>query len=138
MDLPEGIVYILHFSEKIYHAQHYVGFCQKLNPNLYNRIEKHWKGKSRVALMKKVSRKKINFVVAKIYLGVNQDFERDLKNKKKSSLYCPVCRGEHYLPENLPWFDPKDHMLGGIEKFVIEAEVINLNNSSGGIISQKF
>lgn len=131
MEIPEGVVYILHFAEKIYHAQHYVGFCQKLEPNLYNRMERHWNGKSRVALMKKVSRKKIDFVVAKIYLGVNQDFERMLKNRKKASVYCPVCRAEHYLPENLPWFNPEEYMMTGIEKFVIEAEIIHLNSPVG-------
>ena len=123
--IPEGIVYLLHFKEKIFHAQHYVGFVQS-KENFHNRISKHWKGKSNVALMKKVSQLKVPFVVAKIYLGVNQDFERSLKNKKKTRMFCPICQRAHYLPSELPWFDPRDFEKDCIEKFVILGEVVNL------------
>lgn len=135
--MVNGIVYILHFSKKVHHAQHYVGFVQSKD-NLYNRITKHWKGKSKVALMKKVSELKTPFVVSKIYLGVNQDFERSLKNKKKTRLFCPVCQRVHYLPSELPWFSPWEFEKINVNDAIIVGEIVNLKIESVLEISEKF
>jgi hypothetical protein len=88
-------VYLLHFLEPIGNptnpramAQHYIGWT----PALAKRITKQTAGNG-AAIMRAVKAQGIGFVVAATWPGSRQ-LERQLKNRKHASRFCPVCRGE--------------------------------------------
>jgi hypothetical protein len=60
------MVYLIHFSEKLHHAQHYLGFVAN---DLIQRIELHASNRG------------------------DRRLERKLKGYKKYQWFCPVCRG---------------------------------------------
>lgn len=82
-------VYLLCFDKKFRHAKHYIGFVEK-NENLTKRLAHHRKG-SGSKLMAAVAKAGIGFCVARIWPDGDRNFERKLKNRKKSSELCPYC-----------------------------------------------
>lgn len=87
-------VYLLHFDQKLHHAQHYLGFT----PNgVESRLEKHLKGKG-AKLVKAVVDLGRAVVVARIW--EHDDWkearaqERRMKRTNHLPSYCPICRGE--------------------------------------------
>jgi predicted GIY-YIG superfamily endonuclease len=87
-----GIVYLLHFEKKYKHAQHYIGYTD----NLEKRLKRHQakQGSKFVAAMLNNG---INFLLARTWEGVDYSFERKLKNRHKSSMFCPICKNEKEL-----------------------------------------
>lgn len=84
-------VYLLHFDEKIAHAQHYLGFSDKLD----QRIKQHRRGKSGAGIVTEFFRRNIGFVVARVWEDGDRIFERHLKVKyKHTTRLCPVCKAE--------------------------------------------
>lgn len=84
------MVYLIHFDQKLHHAQHYIGFVDEPTHTLENRIECHKKGKGS-KLLKALVEKKIGFSVVRTWEDGDRNFERKLKNRKKASLLCPIC-----------------------------------------------
>jgi len=82
-----GIIYLIHFNDKLSHAQHYVGWTT----NLEKRIKLHKSGRGS-ALMKAVVENGIEFTVVRTWEG-DRELERFLKNKKNTKFYCPICSG---------------------------------------------
>ena len=93
----KGTVYLLHFKEPHYHAQHYCGWTQHLS----SRIKKHRKGISGVALMKAIKEAGIGFKVAKLWRDKDRFFERRLKNLHNSPRLCPICQRDEWIKYNL-------------------------------------
>lgn len=87
------MVYLIHFEEKLHHAQHYLGFVER---NLKQRIKKHRKNKG-AKLLAAINNKGILWVVVRVWQEGDRNFERKLKNRKKARCICPVCRGEIQL-----------------------------------------
>lgn len=85
------MVYLIHFSEKLHHAQHYIGFVEN---NLKQRIKKHQKNKG-AKLLIAVNDKGISWEVVRVWEEGDRTFERKLKNCKKARCFCPVCRQHH-------------------------------------------
>jgi predicted GIY-YIG superfamily endonuclease len=83
-----GHVYLLHFSTPFHHAKHYMGFAEK--GKLKSRLEKHSSGKGS-HLTKAIHKNHIGFIVARVWDGVDRNFERKLKNRKSAPRMCPVC-----------------------------------------------
>jgi predicted GIY-YIG superfamily endonuclease len=83
-----GTVYLLHFSKPYKHAQHYIGYTD----NLDKRLERHRKGNG-ARLIEVISKVGIEFCVARTWEG-DRKLERKLKNYKKSSQLCPICKRE--------------------------------------------
>jgi predicted GIY-YIG superfamily endonuclease len=83
-----GYVYLIHFNEKLHHAQHYIGYTDDLNA----RMDRHMAGLGS-KLIKAVIEAGITFKIAKVWEG-DRSLERSLKNKKKARLFCPCCAGE--------------------------------------------
>jgi hypothetical protein len=88
-----GTVYLLHFLEPIgnpinHHgiAQHYIGVDLS-----GKRIEVQTAGAG-AAIVRAVQAQGIGFVVAATLPGTRA-LERQLKNRKHASRFCPVCRG---------------------------------------------
>ena len=85
------MVYLIHFNEKLYHAQHYIGFVER---NLKQRIKKHKTNKG-AKLLIAVNGKGITWEVVKMWEKGDRQLERKLKNRQKSRCFCPVCRSHH-------------------------------------------
>jgi len=85
------MVYLIHFNEKLHHAQHYIGFVEH---NLKQRIKKHKSNKG-AKLLIAVNGKGIQWEVVRVWEEGDRGLERQLKNRKKSRCICPVCRKNH-------------------------------------------
>jgi hypothetical protein len=93
--MDQGTVYLLHFLEPIGNpsnpramAQHYIGWAAVAA----KRISVQTAGNG-AAIMRAVQARGIGFVVAATWPGT-RGLERQLKNRKHASRFCPVCRGE--------------------------------------------
>ena len=84
---PVGTVYLLHFSSRLHHAGHYVGFTT----DLARRVEDHRKGYAGARLMAAVKDAGITFQVARTWDG-DRAFERRIKNRHATPRLCPVCQ----------------------------------------------
>lgn len=82
-------VYLLCFDKKFRHAKHYIGFVQNME-GLPKRLNHHKKGTGS-RLMAAVAKAGIAFCVARTWPDGDRNFERKLKNRKKSSELCPHC-----------------------------------------------
>ena len=83
-----GTVYLIHFSKKFYHAQHYIGYTDL---PVEDRLKRH-EANDGARILKAVRLAGIDYEVVKIWEGVDRAFERRLKNQKNASRLCPVCR----------------------------------------------
>ena len=84
-------VYLLHFSEPYQHARHYIGFSHTTR-TLKARLAHHASGTG-AKLMRAVGRAGIEWSLARTWKDGDRTFERQLKNRKNSSLLCPICSG---------------------------------------------
>ena len=87
------MVYLIHFSQKLHHAQHYIGYTPS---NLPKRIARHKSGHG-AKLLAAVTSKGIEWQVVRVWRGADRAFERKLKNYKKARVFCPVCGAAHHL-----------------------------------------
>jgi predicted GIY-YIG superfamily endonuclease len=91
------MVYLIHFSSKLHHAQHYVGF---VDGNLPRRIRRHKSGRG-AKLLAAVTLNGIGWQVVRVWPEGNREFERKLKNYKKARCFCPVCCRNHQFSTTL-------------------------------------
>ncbi len=87
-----SIVYLLHLSRPLSPqspARHYIGFTDDLE----SRLVAHMKGTSQARFMQVCAERRIQFDLARIWKGrgATRDFERRLKNYKKTPTLCPMC-----------------------------------------------
>lgn len=83
------MVYLLCFNKKFKHAKHYIGFAE--NQRTFEiRLEHHKKGRG-AKLMDAITKAGIGFTVSRTWPDGDRNFERKLKNRKKSSQICPHC-----------------------------------------------
>jgi len=85
-----GVVYLLHFSELVGHAQHYLGWA--IDP--HDRIDSHLAGTGS-RLVAAAVRRGIHIELVRTWDRVDRNFERALKNRGNSRALCPVCKAEH-------------------------------------------
>jgi predicted GIY-YIG superfamily endonuclease len=85
------MVYLIHFSQKLSHAQHYLGF---VDGNLKRRIRLHKSGRG-AKLLAAVNLNGIDWQVVRVWPEGDRELERKLKNYKKARCFCPVCRGNN-------------------------------------------
>jgi len=87
----QGTAYLLHFERKMSHAQHYIGFAN--GEGLPARMDAHRK-KRGAAITKAFVEQGIGFEIARLWVNVDKNFERNLKNQKNAWRFCPICRKE--------------------------------------------
>jgi hypothetical protein len=94
-----GTVYLLHFLQPIGNpanpramAQHYIGWAAVAA----ERIAEQTAGQG-AAIVRAVQAKGIGFVVAATWPGT-RGLERQLKNRKHASRFCPVCQRKEGRP----------------------------------------
>ncbi len=78
-------VYLIHFDEKLSHAQHYLGSTA----DLASRLDRHRKGQG-ARLMQVITELGIPWRVARTWDG-DRALERELKRQKASPRLCPIC-----------------------------------------------
>ncbi|MBD0289216.1 MAG: endonuclease [Flavisolibacter sp.] len=83
------MVYLIHLSEKLHHAQHYIGYCNE--GTLQQRLYHHRNGTG-ARFMQVVTELGIPWQVARVWEKGDRNFERKLKNRKKARCLCPCCR----------------------------------------------
>ena len=81
------MVYLIHFEEKLHHAQHYLGFTEFEDPN--ERLERHKAGDG-AKILRALNEKGISYSIVRTWNG-DRKLERKLKNWKKSKQLCPIC-----------------------------------------------
>lgn len=86
IDTGDGVIYLLHFADKLAHAGHYMGWSGDLGARLIN----HRSGRGS-AILRACSSKEIAFTLVRIWAG-DRNLERRLKNRKEASRLCPLCR----------------------------------------------
>jgi predicted GIY-YIG superfamily endonuclease len=83
-------VYLIHFDQPYKHARHYLGYTES-TVTLAARVKHHLAGRGS-RLMDVVTRAGIKWSVVRTWPQADRNFERKLKNWKKTSRLCPVCR----------------------------------------------
>jgi predicted GIY-YIG superfamily endonuclease len=80
------MVYLLHYSQPLCHARHYMGATTNLN----QRIKRHRNGTSKAHLPVAFFKLGINFVVSRTWEG-DFELEKQLKKQKNGRRLCPIC-----------------------------------------------
>lgn len=78
--------YLLHFSEKIGRAGHYLGTSKQLEKSL----QLHKSGQSKARLIEAAIDQGITFQLVRVWEG-GHETERRLKARKNAPTLCPVC-----------------------------------------------
>lgn len=84
------MIYVIHFSRRLHHARHYIGFCDGDESAVARRLEKH-RTKKGARILAACVEKGIRFRVVAILPG-NRYKERRLKRHKNGPRFCPLCR----------------------------------------------
>jgi len=85
------MVYLIHFENKLSHAQHYIGYCE--DGRLDQRFAEHLAGTG-ANILKVCNERGIKYEVARTWAKWGRKKERFLKNTKSAPKYCPICREE--------------------------------------------
>ena len=80
-------VYLLHLSQPMSHARHYIGWANDLDA----RIAHHRDGTGARFTQVAVQRG-IELLLARVWPDQDKAFERRLKNYKHPTTFCPMCR----------------------------------------------
>lgn len=92
-------VYLLHFANKLAHAQHYIGWAK--SGNVKRRINRHLAGNG-ARILQVCNEKSITYELARVWPEGDKAFERRLKRCKKTSRFCPLCRGDRAMENMTP------------------------------------
>lgn len=80
------MVYLIHFHDKLHHAQHYIGSTDN---GLVDRIRAHREGRG-AKILNALNKKGIKYTVVRIW-GGSWELECKLKSRKKAWKLCPLC-----------------------------------------------
>jgi len=81
-------VYLIHFDQKLKHAQHYIGFTTL---PVEQRMARH-RDKRGAAILRACARVGIGWNLVRVWEGGDRMLEIALKKRKNASYLCPVCR----------------------------------------------
>lgn len=80
-----GTVYLIHFSEPLKHAHHYLGYTR----DLAARMDAHRNGQG-ARLLQVIQSFGIEYTVVRTWPG-GRKLERQLKNQHHTPRLCPIC-----------------------------------------------
>lgn len=86
-------VYLLHFDRPVAEgrpAQHYMGFADGGEDAVQRRLRRHLE-KRGSRLVAAAVKRGIEVRLAFVWPEGDRDFERRLKNRKESKVFCPIC-----------------------------------------------
>jgi len=85
------MVYLLHFDKPVGgRAWHYIGWCKDGQGELDRRLAVHRAGNGARILAAAIEQG-VTWAIAATYQG-DRKLERQLKNRKHASRFCPMCR----------------------------------------------
>lgn len=88
--LPEpgesGTVYLVHLSQPISHARHYIGWASDTTV----RLSEHRAGRGS-RLLAAANQRDVGYEVTRVWDGQDRRFERRLKNQANAWRLCPAC-----------------------------------------------
>ncbi|CCH57579.1 hypothetical protein BN8_p06766 (plasmid) [Fibrisoma limi BUZ 3] len=84
-----GTVYLIHLHEKMHHSQHYIGFALNVEGRLY-----HHRRNRGSRFLAAANERGIGYDIVRQWPG-DKHLERQLKNRKKARLLCPICNKIH-------------------------------------------
>lgn len=85
-----GTIYLLHFSAKLAHAQHYLGWTEQ--PPEY-RLADHLAVRNRPAKIVSAAKAAgLTIVIARTWPGETRTEERRMKKMAMAPRLCPICR----------------------------------------------
>lgn len=90
------MVYLIHFDRPYHHCRHYIGYCD--DGHLEARLARHKSGDG-AKLLRVVTQAGIDIEVARTWPDGDRALERRLKNQKKASRLCPICRARNKKEE---------------------------------------
>lgn len=110
IDNINGYIYLLHYKDKMSHAQHYVGWTNDIE----NRIFEHIEGKQdKCKLTYEFAKRNIPFVISKLWYGTRND-ERAIKKHKSQPKHCTCCKGnDNSMPTELK------HIMNDLNRWVL-------------------
>lgn len=82
-------VYLICFDSRLSHAKHYIGYAN----DIAKRIKRH-RSNQGAKLLRALNLAGIAWHVVRVWKNKNREFERSLKNRKKSSFFCPMCNND--------------------------------------------
>lgn len=114
-------IYLLHFSSKLAHSQHYLGFCVDNDPS--DRLTTHLQRTKGAKIVKAAIQAGLGVEVALIIPDADRTFERKLKNRGGAGRWCPIC-GVNSRP--VPRFHPDvmPTVFGGSRRFRLTRQVV--------------
>lgn len=92
---PTGFVYVLHFTQPVGHARHYVGFTSK--DDVSERLAYHRAGRGS-RLIKALIEQGGDFELVKVWKHASRNFERRLKEGGSGARVCPCCTAKPRFP----------------------------------------
>jgi len=98
-------VYLLHFDTPYAHAQHYLGYADKIT----HRVVRHQTGQAS-PLTRAARKAGIVLILARTWPGTNRYWERKLHNQHNNRRLCPICTPHaHTQPTQKPYKMPKGY-----------------------------
>ena len=88
-----GVVYLLHFTEPLAHARHYLGF----STDLPVRLAEHAAGHG-ARLTQVVKDAGIGWSLTRVWANATRTDERRLKNRHEGPRLCPACKARPRTP----------------------------------------
>jgi predicted GIY-YIG superfamily endonuclease len=81
-----GVCYLIHFSRRLKHAAHYLGWTE----DLPERLRRHRAGDG-ARLLQVIQQAGISWTLVRLWRDVDRQFERRLKRRGGRSRLCPIC-----------------------------------------------
>lgn len=95
----KGTVYLIHFSQPVAHAKHYIGWAKGSTIDMLKRVQAHIDGKGSPLVLKASQIGELR--IARTWVDVDRNFERRLKRGKDTPAFCPLCAGPIALHRRL-------------------------------------
>jgi hypothetical protein len=101
----DGNVYLIHLTKPLERKNalvcHYIGYTEDLNRRLWQ----HLKCQNGSPLIHAALQRGSGLIVSCVWTGVNQRWERFLKDRKNAKRFCPICHGLdcREYPETVPF-----------------------------------
>lgn len=90
------MIYLIHFSQPLAHARHYIGFVDGDLDQVQARLHEHRAGWG-ARILDECNRRGIHYDVVATFPGDRRE-ERRMKNYHKGSQKCPICSPKKRTP----------------------------------------
>ena len=87
------MLYLIHFDEKLSHAQHYLGYTDD-SREVDQRLAQHKSGQG-ARILRACNENNITYSIVRMMPGDRTE-ERRIKNCNSLKDYCPVCNPDKY------------------------------------------